>query len=163
MDDREILIRLQNRDTDALEIAITKYTSYVASIIWHKSQKRLSSMDVEELTSDVFISLWNNSQSISSGRLKGWLSRVARNKTIDRLRQQRYELSLDEQPLYIDDGRWTKMDDFERHDMIERALSQLDPHLRELFYRRYILGQTSQEIGKSKIRLVFSYNLAQTI
>jgi RNA polymerase sigma-70 factor (ECF subfamily) len=147
VDDRELLIRLQNHETDALEIAMKKYTGYVATIIYNKGQKRFAPMDVEEMTSDVFISLWEHAQSISSGRLKGWLSRVARNKAVDRLRQQQITLPLEDQPLAIADDLWEQMADAEKHDMIEQALGQLEPSLRELFYRYYILGETSQEIG----------------
>lgn len=148
MDDCEILIRLQNREPEALEDAMQKYTNYVATIIWNKSKKQLVPMDIEEVTSDVFIALWNNSSTISSGHLKGWLSQVARNKTIDRLRKQRLEVPLDGCEL-LGNGTWGKMDDLERRDLIEHALSLLDPQLRELFYRSYILGQNSREIGKS--------------
>lgn len=148
LDDRELLIRIQNHDTEALELIIKKYSGYVATVIYNKGCRKITEMDVEELASDVFIALWNQADSIASWHLKGWLGMVARNKAIDWLRKYRETEDIDALPLSIDENLWNRMDDMERHEVLEAALAKLPPQYRELFYRRYILEQTSQEIGE---------------
>lgn len=148
MNDRELLIRIQGRDTGALERIINKYSGYVATVIYNKGCGKIAAMDVEELASDVFIALWNQADSIASWHLKGWLGKVARNKTIDWLRKYRETEDIDTIPLYVDERLWERMEDIERRAVIESALAELKPQYRELFYRRYILEQSSQEIGE---------------
>lgn len=149
MDDRKLLLRIRNHDADALELIIKKYSGYVATIIYNKGCGKIAAMDVEELASDVFITLWNHADSIASWRLKGWLGKVARNKTIDWLRKYHETEDIDSLPLYIDEATWKQMDDMERREVIESALAKLKPEYRELFYRRYTLEQSSREIGEA--------------
>ena len=148
MDDRELLLRVQRLDTDALARIMKKYVGYVAPVLYHKGRQTMPPMDVEELASDVFIALWKNAGDISPQQLKGWLAKVARNKAVDWLRTHRETVDIEAVPITVDDGLWERMDDMERRELIENALAKLNPEYRELFYRRYVLEQSSREIGE---------------
>ena len=57
------------------------------TIIRNVGRNVLSESDAEELTSDVFIALWNHADNLSDGSLKAYLGVTARNMAISRLRQ----------------------------------------------------------------------------
>ena len=148
MDDRELLLRVQELDTDALAQIMKKYAGYVTTVIYNKGRQAMAPMDVEELASDVFIALWKHAGDISPQRLKGWLARVAGNKAVDWLRMHRETVDIEAVSMSVDDRLWERMDDMERRGLIEDALAKLNPEYRELFYRRYVLEQSSREIGE---------------
>lgn len=148
MDDAQILSQITHGEERGLEAAINQYAPLVASVIRSKSGQSLSSMDVEELTSDVFVSLWQGASAITSNNLKAWLCRVARNKTVDLLRKPQLEAPFEEQLLYVDESTWNRLELAERQQTVQQAMAQLEPQTRELFYRHYILGQSSREIGQ---------------
>lgn len=148
MDDAQILSQLAQGEQQALEAAINQYAPLVVSVIRGKGGQMVSPMDMEELTSDVFLSLWQGASALTTHNLKAWLCRVARNKTVDFLRRQRAEVPLDLERLRVDEHMWSRLETAERKQAVHQAMEQLEPRLREIFYRYYILGQSSSEIGK---------------
>ena len=149
MDEEMLLQHICAGDTEALEVAIARYSAYVASVIRNRGRHSLSQQDLEELAADVFIALWRHGSSIHPGRLRPWLGSVARNRTVEYLRRQKVSLSLDEQTLWVEDGLWQRMDRLQRSELVRSALDQLDPQDQEIFYRHYDLCQNSREIAQA--------------
>ncbi len=77
--------RLRRRDEKALEETIRSYTPLVATIIYNVSNGTLSKEDIEEVTSDVFLTLWNNTDKIIPEKLKGYLCCIAKTRALNKL------------------------------------------------------------------------------
>ena len=86
MHDEAIVAAIKSGDETAIHEVILKYSkllwSIVNSILCHVA----SDQDVEECVADVFVHLWQNPDKFDPhrGRLKSWLSMVARSRAIDR-------------------------------------------------------------------------------
>ena len=144
--DEELLRRLQDRDSGALEQTIRRYDGYVYAIIRNRSAGRLSAEDAEELTSDVFVRLWQHAGEIRGG-LRAWLGSVARNRTTDALRRARIDLPLEPQLFWVEDTMWESLAEEERSERLREALNALSPEDREIFCRTYDLCQSSAQIA----------------
>ncbi len=148
MEEYNMLRRIRAGDTSALEWTIQKYSSYVFSIIRNRGQGHIGQQDAEELSADVFAALWRGSLNIKSGALRPWLGTVARNKAMDFLRKRKIELQIeDEAFISIPDEMWLELEEKQRRDLVRKALQELDPMDREIFFRTYNLCESSTQIA----------------
>ena len=146
--DEELLRRLQKRDSGALEAAIRRYGGYVYAIIRNRSAGTLSAEDAEELTSDVFVKLWQHAGEIRGG-LRAWLGSVSRNRATDALRRAKIELPLEPRLFWVEDTMWESLAEEERNGHLREALNALSPEDREIFCRTYDLCQSSAQIAEA--------------
>ena len=79
MENHTLIRRLKRGDPGALETTITSYGTYVATVIRNQLGRFATPEDVEELSSDAFVSLWQNRSTLKTERLRGWLGATARN------------------------------------------------------------------------------------
>ena len=82
MEDTRLIQRLRIHSRAALEEAIRRYTSYVSVTVWRTLSAGGSAPreDVEEVVSDVFLSLWEHAGELHADKdLRPWLGAVARN------------------------------------------------------------------------------------
>ena len=86
MDEVEALERLRKKDEAALVWLIERYAPYVNTVIYNIIGTVASPCDVEEVSSDVFLVLWQNADTVQEGKLKAYLGAVARNKAREKLR-----------------------------------------------------------------------------
>ena len=71
--------RLKQDDETALCEIIRKYTGYVYTILRNFSHGTLPQEDLEELTADVFLRLWNNRNRLRDGsELAPYLAAIAK-------------------------------------------------------------------------------------
>lgn len=145
--DYEILARLRLKEQAALEMAIHQYAGYVAAVI----NKTLGSLgtpqDVEELSSDAFVALWQNAEKLrDNSDLKYWLAVVARNAALKRRQKMRFEEPLEDN--FIADAPvedpWERE---ERTKIVRRAVDGLEPVDKEVFLRHYFWHQTVVQIA----------------
>ena len=146
--DEELLRRLQKRDSGALEAAIRRYGGYVYAIIRNRGAGALSAEDAEELTSDVFVKLWQHAGEIRGG-LRAWRGSVARNRATDALRRAKIELPLEPRLFWVEDTMWESLAEEERNRRLREALDSLGPEDREIFCRTYDLCQSSAQIAEA--------------
>lgn len=130
--------RLRLGDIRALEEIMDRYSAYAAKIIAVFLNRTLPLEDMEEVLSDVFISLWN-SRSRLEGDVKPYLAAIARNAARQKLRQFRPVEELPEDLELAEDG--------EQAGELRAAIRRLDPADQELFFRFYFLDQTVGEIA----------------
>ena len=79
--------RLKQDDETALCEIIRKYTGYVYTILRNFSHGTLPQEDLEELTADVFLRLWNSRNRLRDGSdLAPYLAAIARNGVKNRFR-----------------------------------------------------------------------------
>ena len=103
MNDAKALALLKSGDQEALAWFIDKYSAYVGTIVNNILAGSMSHEDVEEVTADVFVTLWRSSESLIPLNLKGYLSRVARSLSMQRLREKVQVLPLDDDILILDE------------------------------------------------------------
>lgn len=94
MDTKKLLRKIRRGSQSALGEIIRAYSAYVVTVIENRGRGFLTPEDAEEVAADVFYALWQHADQVEN--LKSWLSGVARNKAIDRLRQQKIALPLEE-------------------------------------------------------------------
>ena len=149
MRDAALLERLRRQDPDALEQLSERYRSYVCTVLSNMIRGVGAWADVEELCSDVFLTLWQHAGSVRAGSLKPWLGTVARNRAKSWLRGRRdLPMDLDEIDL-PDDGPGLE-DEAIRKELaaaVRRAVDSLRPRDREIFLRYYFYLQPAETIA----------------
>ncbi len=149
MDENKILKRLQAGDEAALGWFIERYTGYVSGIVYSLMGQSLGQADVEEVTADVFMALWESREKVRPGKVRPWLSAVARNTALKRLRQCSVELPFEEDILVINSpGPEAAYSKKELAQIVRRAVDGLPYPEREIFLRHYYYGQKVNDIAR---------------
>ena len=140
--DEKALAQLQCGDPQALEWFIDRYSAYVGTIVNNILQSSMSRADVEEVTADVFVTLWKSAGTLRPLNLKAYLGRVARSLALQKLRKRTQELPLDEDILVLEEDSLIEKLDQETQDRVvrEAVLSMPQPD-REIFLRFYYYCQ----------------------
>ena len=71
--DQELLSALRTGKPQGLEAAIGQYSAYVAAVIDYQLGDLGTKADVEELSADVFYTLWQWRNRLKTDHLRGWL------------------------------------------------------------------------------------------
>ncbi len=151
MQDNVIIEQLKNREESGLRLLIQQYGGYVGAIVSNLCRGALSRQDVEELTADVFLAIWNHSEALRpDSPLKPYLAQTARNTAISRLRQQKIPpLAYDDQIGLPDQSGGP--DDLtirnEQQEILNAAVSRLGQPEQEIFVRYYFLGEPIKAIS----------------
>ena len=139
------------KDERAPEEIIDLYKPYVYAVIGLTLGYACSVYDIEPLVFDVFFSLWRYRSRIAEGRVISFLCVAARNRANSFLRRRGREIPTDPDELpertVLREGEIQEI--VERRLGIEERLSILDRRTRELFFRRYALGETVEEAAKA--------------
>ena len=140
--------RLKQGDPAALEEAMDRYTAYAAKIIAAYLNRTLPAEDLEEVLSDVFVSLWNSRERLN-GEIKPYLAAIARNAARQKLRQSRFTEPLPTNWDMQDDTpppeQW--LESAEQSAALRQAISSMPPEDQNLFIRVYFLEQPVDEIA----------------
>ena len=73
VDDKELAQRLKRHHQDALSKIIDSYVPYVSTIAYNIAEGSLATSDIEEITADVFVTLWNNADKLNPDKLKAYM------------------------------------------------------------------------------------------
>ena len=148
MNDIKTITAIRNKDEAVFENVIERYSK----LLWKISSAVLSNagteQDIEECVADAFIYLWRNSESFDpqKGRLKTWLSVVARSKALDKYRSIQKNQSIplnDDFEEYIGESDTVKEENAE----LNNAVLNLPHTDREILLRRYYHEQKPKEIA----------------
>ena len=127
--DQELLFALRREDPQALEAVIRAYSPYVSAVIEYQLGRNAARGDVEELSADVFFTLWQWRGRLQTNRLRGWLGATARNAARDFLRKRQLHTVAAEDYLTISDESAQKLlEQAERTTMVQAALEALAAH-----------------------------------
>ena len=97
MKDEEMIKLIKNQDEWGISALIQQYGRYAAAIVTNLGQGNLLQEDVEEITADVFLAIWQHSDGLREDiAIKPYLAQTARHKTISFLRKNRLECSFDD-------------------------------------------------------------------
>ena len=103
--DQELLSALRTGKPQGLEAAIGQYSAYVAAVIDYQLGDLGTKADVEELSADVFYTLWQWRNRLKTDHLRGWLGTTARNIARDFLRKKRLSTVAAEDYLTVCDAQ----------------------------------------------------------
>ena len=149
MTDSKALKLLQAGNQQALEWFIDRYSNYVGTIIKSVLQDSMSQADVEEVTADVFVTLWKNAERLFPLNIKGYLSRVSRSLAMRKLREKKQELNLEEAVLILEeDSLLEKLDRKQRDELVREAVLSMTQPDREIFLRFYYYCQSVTVIAE---------------
>lgn len=150
LNEEKALKLLQAGDQRALEWFIDRYSAYVGAVVSGILRESMSQADVEEVTADVFVTLWNSAEKLIPVNLKGWLSRVARSLSFRKLRERRLELPLEEDILVLEeDTLIERLDRAARDRLVQEAVLAMPQPDREIFLRFYYYCQRVEQIAAS--------------
>lgn len=168
-DDNELIGRLRASDSQAMEVLYDRYAGLVYSVAFKILQ---NNSDAEELTQDVFITLWqrDNYQS-ERGSLKSFLGLLTRHRAIDKLRKRNTtQKFLDRWQLNIYESSSTTLPleeakSLEQQKQLQKALSLLPSEQRQILMMNFFEGLSRAQIAeklnlpvgtvKSRVRLAF--------
>ena len=148
MDEKSALRALKQGNEAALAWMIDRYAAYVGAIICNIIGSFMTASDVEEVASDVFLALWSNAEKIRPGKVKAYLSGIARNKAKEKTREMGRELPLEDDAVILSDLDVER--DFEEREQagfIRRAVLAMSHPDREIFLRHYYYCQPVSQIA----------------
>ncbi len=148
MSDDALVTAMRGGHETALEQIIDRYAAYVGTIVRNIVGRKMDDADVNEIVSDVFYLAWCSAGKIHTGKLKGYLSVLARRRALNALRSHREHLTLE--------GDWIQIpcpgpeDDSIRqaeYAALRQTLNCLPEPDRTIFLRHYFLYQKTSEIA----------------
>ncbi len=148
MDDNSALCALKHKDEAALAWFIDRYAAYVNTIIFNIIGDAMTVSDVEEVSSDVFLTLWSNAEKIKPDKVKAYLSGIARNKAKKKTREIGQDIPLDDDMLIL-----SKVDleheigEQEQALFLKKAILAMQHPDREIFLRHYYYYQSVAQIA----------------
>ena len=153
MKDSELIALLLARKEEALEAVKKHYSGIIRSILRKMLQ---DAGDVEECENDVLLAVWNSIPPQRPQCFGAYVSSLARRTAIDRVRYNTrskraaaYEVDLEELAEVLPDstGQETETDNQAIRDCLNRFLHALDSQTQTLFVRRYLWGESVEELA----------------
>lgn len=155
LDDRALIQLVATADEEALAAVYDRYSRLVFSIALHLVGEPSAA---EEVTLDVFTRLWQSAGEYDPGRaqLNTWLTAIARNRAIDRLRRRNvrpegHSLPLDEVDFVLAEHNPGPEEDAAQQMQRQRvhaALRELPEEQRRALALAYLRGLSQREIAE---------------
>jgi len=155
MEEKKLTAALRKGERQALDKAIERYTAYLSAVVRRTLGSAGTAQDVEELVSDTFLALWRRRAELREGEsVKPWLSAVARNRAVDRLRSMDAPpLPLEEETVQSAPGPELEVERREFAAALFAAVEALPPTDQALvegfYYEDRRLGELAKELGLS--------------
>jgi RNA polymerase sigma-70 factor (ECF subfamily) len=146
-DDGQLLARIQRGDEQAMAVLYDRYSRVVYSVALRVLRDAASA---EDILQEIFMQIWRHPDSFTAtrGSFGGWLSVVARNRSIDALRRKRPTEQVEE--VYLA-SPVNLADEAARNLMMERArlaILHLPPEQRKTLEMAFFDGLTHSEISE---------------
>ena len=145
-DDVYLIARMRAGDKDAMTAVYDRYRGIVYAVALRVLGNTTAAEDVLQ---EVFLRLWRNPNGFDAerGKLPAWLAVIARNRSIDYLRQRPPEDDIEEfsisSNIDLEDG-FARMQSVEK---IRAVISQLPQEQRKSLEMAYFDGMTQSEIA----------------
>ncbi len=151
--ERELILRCQERDTDAMGTLIVQYQHWVYNIAYgilgHHE-------DAQDAAQDTFVSVWENIHKFQfRSRFSTWLYRIVRNKCLNVIDQRKRRKT---DPMEIDDSQpWVPLDTVtpeqevlrsEQSEILHTALGKLKESYRTILILRELRELSYEEIAE---------------
>ncbi len=145
----KLVEKLKKHDEKALQQIIEQYSRTIAVVIYNTAKGSLTKEDIEELSADVFVALWDNAQKVQAGKLKGYLCTIARTRTLNKVRslQNKTVFNIDD---YDPEDDFSITDETEKKDIhreLKTIITEIPLPEREILIRHYYYNQTVTQIS----------------
>lgn len=154
MDDQEIIDLYLQRNEQAVKETESKYNSYCFRI----ANNILSiSEDAEECVNDTWVSAWNKIPPIIPKSLKAFLSKLVRDISLSRYRENHAQKRYNGMEVMLDELEECIPSEFDVHQNLEQQelsdhindwLGSLTREDRVLFVKRYYYGDSVKSLAK---------------
>ena len=142
--------RLREGDERALEEIVEGYKAFVYGVLRRMLGEPYTVYDIEPLVFDVFYYLWCYRTRIMDGCIGGFLNTAAHNRARSYQRRREREIPTDPEDMpETTSAEGITEEIVESRERIKEGLGKLDRQTRELFVRRYYLGETVREAAKA--------------
>ena len=141
--------RLKKGSEKAFEEIIYRFTPLVSNIIKNISCGYLSNEDIEEVTTDVFVTLWRNADKLDVDMLKPYIICIAKSRAKDRLRKQKPNvLSVEEIQMQSAENVFEECENNDLCRALEREVENIPEPDREILIRYYYYYQSVGKIAE---------------
>ncbi len=150
MEIEKLAEKLKKGDENAFEAIVDRFTPLVSTIIFNLANGSLNTTDIEELTSDTFVTLWYNRDKIQPDKLKGYICCIAKNKTKNKLKAAFRHQIINIDEMDYEDGLVVS-DEIENKiiaEVLREALDIIGEPDKEIIIRHYYYYQSSTEISE---------------
>lgn len=142
--------KLKNHDEKSFEIIMEQYARLVATVINNIAKGNLIKEDIEETVIDVFVTLWNNAEKVQDGKLKGYISSIARTKALNKISScsKKTVFNIED---YDPDDDFSIEDETEKRDInreLREIISCIGQPEQEIVVRYYYYNQTTSKISE---------------
>ncbi len=149
IDEQYLIQQIKSGNQQALETVIDRYGSYVKAIAVNIIKPPMTDADVEEVVSDVFLSLWNHPGDPGRGSLKGYLAAITRNKARDCLRSFHIEVPLEGDVLEIPvEDSYRQIELAQLKESVKQMVDRLTEPDRTILIRYYYFYQKTDAIAR---------------
>lgn len=154
--DLQLLKKIAEKDTDSLSEFYDLHSKYLYTIIYFILKDEA---EAEDLLQEVFIQIWEkvNSYDETLGNPLAWITRVTRNRAIDRLRSKSFKNRASETDIerifdLSTDSVTSAPDIISNRSLeqteIENALKTLNQNQRDLIEFAYFRGYSQSELAE---------------
>lgn len=149
MKEREIIELITNGEELGLKELQINYSPLIRYII---SPILKDSREQEECLSEVMMKIWNKIRLYDpeKGSWNAWVTSIARNTALNRLRKTKPEMSFEDLPSDVPSSELTPEEMLikkEREQLLNKALSKLSQNENAIFYRKYYYLQPISQIA----------------
>ena len=148
--DKKLAERMKKGNEKAFEEIIYRFTPLVSNIIRNISSGYLSNEDIEEVTTDVFVTLWKNSEKLDVNMLKPYIICIAKSRVKDRLRRENKFgiVDIDSVDIADDSEIFEKCENENLVSDLKEEIAKLKEPDREILIRHYYYYQPVKEISE---------------
>ena len=150
-----MLQRVGQRDVAAFQELYRKFSGLLYSTIYRVLNDH---QDTEDIMQEVLVQIWQKAHVYepAKGKPLTWISTMARNRAIDRIRSKQRRSKLNDgfeqesrvvQPEFVDDTSDLVISS-ERESVVQYAVLDLTPDQREAIQLAYFGGLTQSEIAE---------------
>jgi len=148
--ERQLILYSQQGDREAFACLFDAYLERIHRYVYFRV---LDAELAEDITSLVFLKVWENLHSFQNGPspFAGWLYRIAHNAIVDHYRATRKVISLEEvdtRELGYSDEVDEKLELKIRSQELSQALMELTHTQQEVLILRFVFGFTTLEIAR---------------
>ncbi|TDU71223.1 RNA polymerase sigma-70 factor (ECF subfamily) [Prosthecobacter fusiformis] len=154
-EDVQLIQRIAERDSAAFQTFYRKYSGLIFAAI---SNVLNDHHDTEDVMQEVLVQLWNKAHLYEprKGKPLTWLTTMARNRAIDRIRskQRRSRLNDDFESenkkleFEFQESGHEILEEKERDTIVQRAVSKLNDDQRQAIHLAYFTGLTQAEVAE---------------
>jgi RNA polymerase sigma-70 factor (ECF subfamily) len=149
MQEKKLIHQLKKKNVSALEHCIQEYTPYVSTILRNALRNHVSHEDLEELTADVFVSMWHHIEQVRGERLSGYLAAIAKSKACNYMRKHMVVTeNLDDLVILSEEDVEAQTEQQELKRLLQQLLKELPEKEQEVMIRYYYYQQTVSEIAQ---------------